>query len=193
MLEIAVADTIESFLRDAGAPVRRKLHAPARTAWRRAKYLGEPGRLVVKPILLLTERDEGPRPVVRPALVLIAADRHLDIRRAGRALVVDRLAPAPASLLRRLFPGAEAGVVPGFGRCFGVETVIDKQLLDQPYLFFPSLLRAVDLVLPPAAYLAAESPLIASISLPMGVALRLYRGPDETPAAPPSTASATDN
>ena len=113
---------VQAYLTDQSVPHETLHHAPAFHAQKRAKRLGVSGHCVVKCALLATQ--EGYWIAMLPATYRInvdALERHLKMPvRFARLEEIDQL-----------FLDCEWGVVPPFGRLYGVPTLIDDCLSDQ--------------------------------------------------------------
>jgi Ala-tRNA(Pro) deacylase len=102
-------------------------HPPAFSAQQRAKRLHIPGRRVAKCVLLT-----GPGGLV---LAVLPATRQIDTEALGRAL------GGPVRLaddreVARVFCDCEWGVVPPFGRLYGLPTVLEESLAVDDMIVF---------------------------------------------------------
>lgn len=107
------------FLAEQHIPFERLVHPPAFTAQKRAHFLHVSGRQVTKSVLL---RSAG-----QYLLAVLPATRHVDTN----SLVARFGGPVGLAELREvteLFRDCEWGVVPPFGRLYGVRTVLDASL-----------------------------------------------------------------
>jgi Ala-tRNA(Pro) deacylase len=118
---------VADFLAEQHVAFETLLHAPAFTAQRRARVLGISGRQVVKSVLLA-----GPRGYF---LAVLSATRRINLN----ALAEHFHGPvrlASTSEIADLFLDCEWGVVPPFGRIYGLPTLMDAALAaDQPLVF----------------------------------------------------------
>ncbi|HZT78832.1 MAG TPA: YbaK/EbsC family protein [Gemmataceae bacterium] len=124
---------VSDFLTDQQVRFEKLLHPPAFTAQKRAKYLHVPGRQVAKSVLL-----RGPDGWF---LAVLPAPRHIDTARLADALggpvrlATDREAA-------EVFLDCEWGVVPPFGRLYGLPVVLDEQLNPDALMVFEGNLHA---------------------------------------------------
>jgi Ala-tRNA(Pro) deacylase len=107
------------FLQEQRVPFETIIHPPAFTAQKRAKYLGIPGRFVVKAVLLA-----GPEEYL---VAVLPATHHVDTA-ALAAHLGGPVRLAEPQEMADLFMDCEFGVVPSFGSLYGVPTVIDDTL-----------------------------------------------------------------
>jgi Ala-tRNA(Pro) deacylase len=118
---------VPDFLASQRVSFETLLHPPAFTAQKRAKYLHVPGRQVAKSVLLA-----GP---AGPFLAVLPATNQVDTERlAGELGGPVRL--ATEFEIRAVFPDCEWGVVPPFGRLYGLATVLDEDLRPEALLVF---------------------------------------------------------
>jgi Ala-tRNA(Pro) deacylase len=129
---------------------REVLHAPAFSAQRRAHYLHESGRRVVKSVLIEGED--------RRAIVLLPASSVLDYEMARQELGVDQLRFVGPQLIHDSFPECEIGVVPGFGAPFGIPVLVDAPLREEPYLLIPGWTSCISYRLDANEYDRLENP-----------------------------------
>jgi Ala-tRNA(Pro) deacylase len=103
------------------------LHPPAFTAQKRAKYLHVPGRQVAKSVLLA-----GPGGFF---LAVLPATHQVDTERLAGELG-GPVGLATEGEIRAVFPDCEWGVVPPFGRLYGLAAVLDEELRPEALLVF---------------------------------------------------------
>jgi Ala-tRNA(Pro) deacylase len=119
--------SLTSFLADQEVPFESISHAPAYTAQRRAKFLHVPGRFVAKTLLM-----HGPSGFF---LTILPAIHHVDCAR----LAIDLGGPvrlAHDEEISEIIHGCEWGVVPPFGRLYGLPTVLDDAIPPDAFLVF---------------------------------------------------------
>jgi Ala-tRNA(Pro) deacylase len=104
-------------------------HPPAPTAQKRAKCLHLPGKLVAKSVLF-----SGPHEFV---LAVLPATMQVDTTRLSE-IVGKPLRVATDNEIARLFPDCEWGVVPPFGRLYGLNTVLEDSVRPEDLLVFES-------------------------------------------------------
>jgi Ala-tRNA(Pro) deacylase len=118
---------VEQFLCEQRVAFESLVHPPAFTAQKRAKFLGIPGQRVAKCVLL-----HGPAGYV---LAVLPATQHVDTA----ALADDLGAPvrlATEEEIAEVFRDCEWGVVPPFGRLYGLNSVLEDTLPGDALLVF---------------------------------------------------------
>lgn len=118
---------VADFLAEQHVPFETLLHPPAFTAQNRAKFLHLPGRQVAKSVLL-----KGPEGYL---LAVLPATHHVDTDLLAGAL------GGPARLatdeeISEVFRDCEWGVVPPFGKIYGLPVVLDDSLLPDGWIVF---------------------------------------------------------
>lgn len=139
-------------------PCFKLLHAPAFSAQRRAFYLGETGARVVKSVLVQTEQS--------PVIALVAAHRRVDLERLATLVGARTGRLAQAAEVAQRFADCDQGIVPAFGRRYGIPTALDEELLAEPYLFLPGTTLHADYRLPPTVFRDLEQPHCGRFSVP---------------------------
>ncbi len=104
-------------------------HPPAYTAQKRAHYLHLPGKTVAKSVLL-----RGPRGFM---LAVLPATMHVDTTGLSQHLG-SPIRLATDDEIPQVFPDCEWGVVPPFGRLYGLETLLEDSLRPDDDLVFES-------------------------------------------------------
>jgi Ala-tRNA(Pro) deacylase len=110
---------VAEFLAQHQVPFEKLLHPPAFTAQKRAHFLHLPGRHVAKSVLLA-----GPEGYF---LAVLAATRHVNPDKLAQALG-GPVRLANETEIARVFCDCEWGVVPPFGRLYGLPVVLDDAL-----------------------------------------------------------------
>lgn len=122
-------ERLETLLKERGIHFKVQTHEPAYTAQELAAKLHIPGRKVAKVVIAFA----GPRPVM---LVLPAPDQ-VDLAEVGRMLgVTGAVRLAREDELRNLFPDCEVGAEPPFGGFYGLQLLVDRQLITEPEIVF---------------------------------------------------------
>lgn len=134
-------------------------HAPAFSAQRRARYLGESGHRVVKAVLVLTDQE--------PVLALVPSSCDVELEALRRLLGVERLRFATNQEIVRSFPDCAYGTVPGFGRPYRMATVVDRRLLEEPYLVLPGTGWYTDYRVNTDVFQRMELPINGDIARPL--------------------------
>ena len=115
---------IVDFLRSRGVWYESLLHRPASSSTKRAGCVHVPGHRVAKAVLV--KAGDSFVLAVLPSTSRIDLSRLSEVMGEPASLV--RLA-TPDELFER-FPDCEPGVVPPFGRLYGLKTVVDLGLAD---------------------------------------------------------------
>lgn len=117
---------LESFLQQARVDYEKHNHRAAYTAQRLADAEHTSGYQVAKPVVVRSRAGF--------AMCVLPAPKRLDIDRAAAALRQPDLRLATESEMAGVFPDCELGAEPPIGRLFGLETVVDDQLLRGEYI-----------------------------------------------------------
>lgn len=163
---------ILEYLRGRGVCFELLLHRPAPTSTRRAGSMKVPGGSVAKAVLVRA-RDAS-LVAVLPATHVIDLDRLSVVLGLDRAEV--RLATEAEAAL--VFHDCEAGVVPAFGRLYGLRTIVDDELARRPRVVFAANSRHEALWMRFVDYANLEGPFAASFARPAEI-----RQPVEPPIA----------
>ena len=115
---------IHDFLRSRGVWFEALLYQPASSSAKRARNAGVAGRRVAKAVLLRVR--EGYVLAVLPASSRIDLERFSQV--VGSPGTDIRLANSDELLA--MFPDCEPGVVPPFGKLYGLTTLVDSGLSD---------------------------------------------------------------
>jgi Ala-tRNA(Pro) deacylase len=118
---------VAEFLAEQHVPFETLLHAPAFTAQNRAKFLHVPGRQVAKSVLL-----NGPNGFL---LAVLPATHHVDAERLAEVLG-GPVRLATDEEITETFQDCEWGVVPPFGRIYGLPVVLDESLQSEAWIVF---------------------------------------------------------
>lgn len=124
---MAIAPTLEHYLRRRGASYDTLIHPPAGRSMETAALARVPGERVAKPVIL--EHDG------RYVMAVVPATHQVRLRRLGRQLH-GALRLAAEGELRELFLDCALGAVPALGAAYGLDTVVDEALLLQPEIYF---------------------------------------------------------
>ena len=108
------------FLETQAIPYRRCSHLPTHTAQEEACAEHLPGSRVAKVVVLMANE--------RPAMLVLAADRHVDFDRARSLLRRESIRLAREDELAQLFPDCELGAMPPFGNWYGIPVICDADL-----------------------------------------------------------------
>lgn len=152
---------IIDFLRSRGVWYESLLHRPATSSTRRAGCVHVPGHQVAKAVLV--------RAGDAFVLAVLPATSQIDLVRLSGVL------EAPAALVRlatleelfEVFPNCEPGVVPPFGRLYGLKTLVDSGLADSPEIVVGANTRHEGLRMLFSDFQKLEEPLPASFTRPL--------------------------
>jgi Ala-tRNA(Pro) deacylase len=149
------------FLRSRGVQFEALLHQPAASSTKRAKSLHVPGGKVAKTVLVKAGESY--------VLAVLPSTSRIDLNQLCAAVAKPdsgaRLATSDE--LFKVFTDCEPGVVPPFGRLYGLTTVIDSSLAQVPEIVFGANTRHEGLRMHFDDYLALEAPVQASFSRPI--------------------------
>jgi len=139
------------------------LHPPASSAAKLASSLHVPGRIVAKTVLVKAGVDY--------VLTVLPATSRINMNRLCDALGLDPGAVrlATAEEVTRMFPNCEPGAIPPFGRLYGLMTLVDAGLADQPEIVFGANTRHEGVRMRFADYEAVEVPHRARFADPITI------------------------
>ncbi len=149
------------FLRSRRVWFEELLHPPASSATKHAHHMHVPGRLVAKTVLV---RADG-----RFVLAVLPCTSRIDLAAlaASLGLPASEARLATTEELLEIFTDCEPGVVPPFGRLYGIRSVFDVSLLDVGELVFIGNMRHEGLRMRASDYVAIEEPRIGSFAVPI--------------------------
>jgi Ala-tRNA(Pro) deacylase len=148
------------FLRSQGIWFEALLHRPASSSTKRAGNAHVPGRRVAKAVLVRT--GDSYRLAVLPSTSRIDLDRFSEV--VGAPVSQVRLA-TPDEVFA-FFPDCEPGVVPPFGRLYGLKTIVDAGLAESPEIVLVANTRHEGLKMLFHDFQTLEEPVRASFSRP---------------------------
>jgi Ala-tRNA(Pro) deacylase len=152
---------IFDFLRNRGVWHEVLLYRPASSAARRAASAHVPGQKVAKAVLV--KAGDSFVLAVLPSTFWIDLTRLSVI--VGMPVALLRLA-TPAELMAT-FPDCEPGVVPPFGRLYGLRTFVDPGLAAFDQIIIGANTRHEGLRMQYVDFRALEEPVLASFSQPL--------------------------
>jgi Ala-tRNA(Pro) deacylase len=132
---MSIAIKVSDFLAEHDVEYDVLTHAHTTNSGETAKSSHVPGARLAKSVVL--EDDQGYLMVVLPA------SRRVDLGELHRTLNRN-LGLAMESELGHLFSDCEMGALPAIGPAYGVETIVDDALAEQPELSLPDLVRLVE-------------------------------------------------
>jgi Ala-tRNA(Pro) deacylase len=149
------------FLRSRGVWFESLLHQPASSSARRAKNVHVPGCNVAKTVLLKAGGSY--------VLAVLSSTVRIEFERLSETLGVPAadLRLATPDELFRIFKDCEPGVVPPFGRLYGLKTVVDSSLAEIRVVVFGANTRHQGLRMLFNDFEHLEDPLRASFTRPV--------------------------
>jgi Ala-tRNA(Pro) deacylase len=123
---MAVANTLASYLEQAGIAPELLTHPPTPSATRTAEASHVSGDRVAKGVLLKAEEDY--------VLAVVPASHRLVLELLAQ-LTGRELQLASEEEIGRTFPDCELGAVPGIGAPWGLPVVVDDSLAGQPEIY----------------------------------------------------------
>lgn len=124
---MSIASTVSNFLAERDVPYDILTHPHTTSSGESAQASHIPGARVAKSVVL--EDDLG------YLMVVVPANRHVDLGELHRQLNRD-LGLATESELGGLFADCEIGALPAVGPAYGLETVVDDAIAEQPDVYF---------------------------------------------------------
>jgi Ala-tRNA(Pro) deacylase len=155
--EASVIERLTAALEGAGISYRRMQHEPVYTSAQAAAVRGTSLHSGAK-ALIVKHEDEF-------VMVITPADLALDNNALRKLLGTKRMRFANRDELLEL-TGLTPGSIPPFGSLFGLRTICDQRLADNETINFNAGSHSESIQLSYDAYVAFESPQIASISKP---------------------------
>lgn len=124
---MATALTLEQYLRKHGTPYDVVPHAPTMSARWTAQECHVPAERVAKGVVL----NDGSRYV----LAVIPASHHLEVK--DLETQIDRhVELATEDEIKDLFKDCELGAIPAVGFAYGLDTIVDDSIKDEPDVYF---------------------------------------------------------
>lgn len=156
---------VEDFLRNQHVWFETLLHQPASSATKLAASMHVPGRVVAKTVLV----KAGERFV----LVVLPATARIDLDLLGLAIGIDssELRLANSDEILQMIDDCEPGVIPPFGRLYGLETIMDHSLAENSMIVFGANTRHQGMRMRLSDYEALERPMRAMFGEPIVAAM----------------------
>lgn len=127
---MAIAHTVQSFLARNRVPFKTLHHRHSGSSLRSASEAHIRASRLAKAVLLEDDLEHS-----HFLMAVVPATRRVEVdklsRRMGR-----RLHLATEEDAAGLFADCEAGAIPALGTAYGVETIVDESLHDQPVIYF---------------------------------------------------------
>ena len=124
---MAIAYTVEDYIVQHGIKYDVVSHPHSHNSMETAELAHVPGERLAKSVVL--EDNNGFVMAVLPSTC------HIKLRKVNRALK-RKLRLATENELPMLFADCERGAVPAIGLAYGMTTVVDDSLADQPEIYF---------------------------------------------------------
>jgi Ala-tRNA(Pro) deacylase len=124
---MAIASTVSNYLAEHDVSYDVLTHPHTATSSESAEASHVPGNRLAKSVVLEDERGY--------LMVVLPASRHVDLGELHRVLKRD-LGLATETELGTLFSDCEIGALPAIGPAYGLETVIDDAIAEQPDIYF---------------------------------------------------------
>jgi Ala-tRNA(Pro) deacylase len=105
-------------------------HRTVYTAFDKAATLKVSEKIVGKTLVVRTDKEV--------ALVLIPANKNLDIRKLGKKSGMKKISFVKEAWVKKNLKGAKVGAIPPFGNLWGLPTFIDKSLIGLPKIILNS-------------------------------------------------------
>jgi Ala-tRNA(Pro) deacylase len=121
-------ERLQTYLRENGVPFETHDHRKVFTAQEVAAAEHMPGRMLAKPVIVLTDG--------RLAMVVVAAPDQVDLGRAQAALGAVEVRLAREKEFAETFPDCEPGAMPPFGNLYGVPVYVDEALTKNERIVF---------------------------------------------------------
>jgi Ala-tRNA(Pro) deacylase len=148
--------TLRSFLDQQGVRYQWLHHDTAYTAQDLAQREHMSGKKVVKPVLI--EADG------RFVLCALSAAYHVDLERIREELNAEEARLADELTLAQLCPECEIGAEPPIGALFGIPTMMDESLSDEPEVLFQAGTHQDAVKMPFSDYIRIARPTVARFS-----------------------------
>lgn len=150
---------IQQYLKEKGVFFTVHLHPDTFDSQHLAEQLHEPGRNVVKTVLL--HANHGFVYVV----AVLPATHHVDLKRLSMVLGQSELRLATNDEITRCCPDCEYGVLPPFGSQFGMKTIVDEALAHDEFIVMQGNTRHEAIRMTFKDYYNLERPLMASFAV----------------------------
>lgn len=124
---MSTAPTLTRYLANCGAAYDELAHAPTMSSMRTAEECHVSAECIAKAVVL---EDQG-----KPLLAVLPASRHMDLA-AIESQVQHPVRMASEDEIERLFPDCARGAVPPIGSAYGVATIYDDSIAEQPEIYF---------------------------------------------------------
>jgi Ala-tRNA(Pro) deacylase len=124
---MAIAMTVSNYLAEHDVEYDILSHSHTTSSGESAQAAHIPGARLAKSVIL--EDDQG------YLMVILPANRHIDLGELHRRMNRN-LGLATEDELGQLFGDCEIGALPALGPAYGIETLVDDQIAEQPEIYF---------------------------------------------------------
>jgi len=125
---MAIAPSVQEFLRQANVPYAVLPHAAAFSAKEEAAATHVPGRVWAKTVICFADGE--------PLQAVVPADLEVDLARLATLARASTIRIAAADELRWLYPECDRGAVPPLGPLFRHRIFVDDTLAAEPQIVF---------------------------------------------------------
>lgn len=125
-----IAATLRDYLERLSVDYQTHTHSYTPSSARTAEVAHIPGDRVVKAVVLKRSDDSF-------LLMVVPSDYRVHLGRLHR-LLDDELGLATEAELKDLFPDCFEGAIPPFGAAYGLRTLVDRHLFEQPEVYIES-------------------------------------------------------
>jgi Ala-tRNA(Pro) deacylase len=123
-----LSEKLKKYLDENGVKYEVLRHGEAYTAQEIAAVMHVHGKMLVKVVILKSDRGF--------LMLALPADRRVDISALVADLGLKMAALATEDEFKRLFPDCDVGAMPPFGNLYGVPVYVDKSLAEDKYIIF---------------------------------------------------------
>src|SRR6266508_96938 len=152
---------LREFLEHENVPYSAHSHPEAYTALEIAALEHVKGRMLAKVVIVKTGTGDL-------VMVVLPADRRVDLRKVGAVLGSEEVRLAQESEFRYTFPACDVGSMPPFGNLFGLPVLVDERLADNDEIVFNAGTHTLTAKLRFVDFRRLVQPRIASLSVPVG-------------------------
>jgi Ala-tRNA(Pro) deacylase len=148
------------YLKKLGVKYESREHKPTFSAQQMAAVEHEPGRFVVKPVVV---KVDG-----KYVMCVLAACYKVDLGALKKQLGAKSVELAEEEEVGRLFGDCEIGAEPPFGNLYDVPTIMDKALEADEHIMFQAGSHEKAIVIKMADYRKLVNPKVLEFSYPLG-------------------------
>lgn len=152
---------VQEYLKEQFVPYEVIQHEPTFDAQHLAEAVHESGYHVGKTVLLKIGDDST------HAIAIVPATHTINLEKAKRALETDHLELASEDEIGEHLSGCESGVVPPFGSCFGMKTIMDEALTGAEEIVFEGTTHSEAIKMKFSDFDQLEHPAVVSIAEPV--------------------------